>query len=152
MSSTAAALLAACALASACERGRLAINPQRDAAVSAEVSPPSADAVQPTYRESTLHFVEISASGADACGITTDASIECWGSVGECRDQEGECSAAHGCRVKPISGTWKQVSVDLGNGCAIDAADEFACWGCLSVFPRPSAGHSRPCTFPMQFD
>ena len=46
MSPTAMALLAACALASACERGRLAINPQRDAAVSAEVSPPSADAVR----------------------------------------------------------------------------------------------------------
>ena len=127
-------------LATACGQHSLAGNTHPDAVAPADTPSTEDEVAGPVYRESTLHFVEISASGADACGITTDASIECWGSVGECRDQEGECSAAHGCRVKPISGTWKHVSVDFGNGCAIDTADELACWGCPIGLPTAIDG------------
>ena len=123
-------LLSGMLLTAACSRQPLASNIHRDAVAPADTPSTEDEIAGPMYRESTLHFVEISASGAEACGITTDASIECWGSAGECRDQEGECSAAYGCRVKPTSGTWKHVSVDMGNGCAIDAANSLTCWGC----------------------
>jgi hypothetical protein len=133
-------LLPAMLLAVACSRRPLASSTHQDSAAPADMAAAEGEVAEPLYRESTRRFVEISASGATACGITTEASVECWGAGGACRDRDGECPTAHGCMVKPTSGTWNHVSVDVGNGCAIDADSKLACWGCPIGLPMAIAG------------
>lgn len=139
---TSHALLLGVLLATACGQRPLPV--RRDAAAPMDMRSANAevlhDVALPVYRKSTLHFVEIAGSGGVYCGITTEATVECWGSHGQCRDREGECLVARGCVPKPTSGSWRNVSVDLGDGCAIDADDRLACWGCGKAFPAAVEG------------
>ena len=120
-------------LVGACEKRTLVRNNCPDSSVCVEVNPPSRDASQPTYRESTEHFVKIAAGFEEACGIRMDGSIRCWGYYGDCRDVDGECPAQRGYVAKPTAGAWKYVSVGQNYACAIRTDDSIDCWGWLKT-------------------
>ena len=82
MAQIACVLLAMMLLVGACEKRTLVRNNCPDSSVCVEVNLPSRDASQPTYRESTEHFVKIAAGFEEACGIRMDGSIRCWGYAG----------------------------------------------------------------------
>ena len=133
MAGIACVLLATLLLVGACEKRALVRNNCLDSSVCVEGNPPSPDASQPTYRESTEHFVQISAGVEEACGIRMDGSIRCWGSYGDCRDVDGECPVQRGSVAKPTAGAWKYVSVGQNYACAIRTDDSIDCWGWLKT-------------------
>jgi hypothetical protein len=134
-------LLTALLLGAACGKRVLVSNSHPDSSVGVEVNPPSPDAAQPTYRESTEHFVQIAAGWAETCGVKMDGSIRCWGGYGDCRDVEGECPVKRGYVAKPTAGEWKYVSVgEDGYACAIRTDDGIDCWGWLKTAMQSDAG------------
>jgi hypothetical protein len=116
-------------LAVACGR----LPPPGNSRSDGSTEPLELDAEQPTYRESTERFSQIVAGSSNTCGVTTDGRVRCWGSVGDCRDLEDECSTQRGRVPKGIDQTAKLLSVWPGYSCAINAGDSIDCWGFYRV-------------------
>jgi alpha-tubulin suppressor-like RCC1 family protein len=141
MSRTVVVLLSALVLAAACGRHGLASNTLRDAAVPAEGGPPDGGAPPPIYRESSERFTQIAAGNEEACGITTDGRVRCWGFYGDCRDIDGECPSQKGWLPKSIGQTAKKLSVGRDYACAISLDDSINCWGGQSAFAGVAPDH-----------
>ena len=88
-----------------------------------------------------LAWVTVSAGGGHTCGVTTAATVECWG-----RDRRGQSS--------PPASTFQSVSAGASHTCALTTEGKVVCWGANfqresspppSTFRTVSAGWSHSC-------
>ena len=119
-----------------CHHGAMSSHAKGDAASSIEVAAPAPEVQQPTYRESSEHFVQIAAGFSETCGVRNDGSILCWGLYGQCRDVAEECPLEREFVAKPANGPWKFVSVDQGYMCALRDDSSIDCWGLPKTTPH----------------
>jgi alpha-tubulin suppressor-like RCC1 family protein len=112
---------------------------QLGAGIPADNSPHAA----PVAVAGGLTFVKLSSHQNNACGLTSDGSVYCWGmnSVGDlgisASASPNQCAALPGapipCAISPVrvatSLSFKSISKGFQHTCAMSTADVLYCWG-----------------------
>lgn len=110
---------------------------------------PFACSLAPQQIEGAPAFVQITAGGAHACGVTADGVAYCWGS--NSNGQLGDGSLVNHTAPAPVVGVTNVVQVSAGflHTCALTASGSIYCWG-FNASGQLGNGNTSDSSLPVQ--